>query len=421
MHRYHSPGTTCSDVSTDGRDRRGLVRAGLAVGAGLLLAALGLGMAAQAAHATTFPGTNGRIAGSGSLNTTSLASQLELFTKRSQYSDPAGSPGDECRLTFNTHSDFNPRYSKDGKKIVYVQNGNLWTMQLDAQGRCAIPGSELPLTAGATDSFFGGWCTKPNGEEWVVFQRNTVALSFEVYKVQVDPATRLPKGPEIPLTLNTANDSQPAVTPDCSKIAFHSNRGTPAESDVWVMGFEPNDPTTPSDDPINRTDGCPLEPKQQSAPSWSPGKLTTQGGTGTEYRITFQTNRDPSTHTSGGVNFEIYRIDDVDANSDGCGDTLKRLSYSEPFGVSFDVTGYDLNPVYSPDGARICFHSGRNPNPDYRNTGAPGIDGQWDLYTLDAVNGEYHASLNTGGTATEQLTDRAGNDERCGWQEKPGA
>lgn len=60
MHRLYGSGTTCSDVLTDGGERRGLVRAGLAVGAGLLLATLGLSLAAQAAHATTFPGNNGR-------------------------------------------------------------------------------------------------------------------------------------------------------------------------------------------------------------------------------------------------------------------------------------------------------------------------------------------------------------------------
>lgn len=424
MHRFHGPGTTCSDVSTDGGDRRGLVRAGLAVGAGLLLAALGLGLAAQAAHATTFPGDNGRIAGSASISTHPLSdvnSKLELFTMDSAF-DAAADPNipvdpDQCKLTDNGDSEFNPRFSKNGTKIVYVKNNSLWTMQLDAQGRCpaapsgplAEPGDPKPLTVGASDSFVGGWCTNAANEEWVVFQRSVPGLSFEVYKVQID-GNRMPvPGTEMPLTLNPASDSQPAVRPDCSKIAFTSNRagdsGSPspaANFDVWVMDFN-------GDNPKNRTDCSGAE---ESAPSWSPGPLTTQGGTGTHYRITFQTARD--TASGAPRNLEIYRMDDVDANTDGCGDNTTRLSYSAhspaPGESGFDVTGFDLNPVYSPDGSKICFHSGRAA--EHRDSNGSSINGQWEIYTLGAVSGE-----GTGGAAAERKTNRAGNDERCGWQE----
>jgi hypothetical protein len=107
-----------------------------AAAAALSLAVLGgLGLAAGPVQATTFPGTNGRIAGSGPLSA-STNSQLELFTKVSAHSSVAG-PSADCRLLFNENSDFNPRFSKDGKKIVWVQDNNLWTMQLDANGRCA--------------------------------------------------------------------------------------------------------------------------------------------------------------------------------------------------------------------------------------------------------------------------------------------
>jgi Tol biopolymer transport system component len=427
MHRFHGPGTTCSDVSTDGGDRRGLVRAGLAVGAGLLLAALGLGMAAQAAHATTFPGTNGRIAGSGPLNTDPLntGSKLELFTMNSAYNadlpfKTKTNNHDECRLTNNTNSDFNPRFSKDGTKIVYVKDNNLWTMQLDAQGRCpaapsgplAEPGDPKQLTNnGNTDSFVGGWCTTPTtpSQEWIVFQRRTTTHSFEVYKVQINSTREAVLGTETNLSNDLASDSQPSVRPDCSKIAFHSNRriATPdppatspigRNSDVWVMDFDGSNPT-------NLTASSNAE---ESAPSWSPGPLTTQGGTGSKYRIAFQTDRD--TVSGQPRNLEIYRMDDED------GSNVKRLSYrahSPAAGESgFDVTGFDLNPAYSPDGSKICFHSGRAA--EFRDSNGTSINGQWEIYTLGAVNGE-----GTGGAAAQRKTNRSGNDERCGWQETP--
>jgi Tol biopolymer transport system component len=420
-------------------DRRGPVRA---AGAALALAVLGLSLAAGAAQATTFPGTNGRITASGALNTHPLntGSRLELFTIRSAYSDPAAPPKDECQLTDNEDSDYNPRYSKDGKKVVFVQNGNLWTMQLDNTGRAPSPGSTDPtnpcsqpgsltapyplpnqpgdqklLTVSGQDTYVGGWCTDSSGQEWVVFQRNmAVAGGFEVFKQKVT-SNRDPDGLPVNVSNNAASDSQPSVRPDCSKIAFHSNRAVPSPpsgggslSNIWVMNFDGTSPA-PVTDGLRRTGvNVTNQGSEESAPSWSPGTATSQGGTGTKYRIAFQTDRDTATPR----NLEIYRIDEDGANP-------TRLSYNghSGGGGSGDLTGYDLVPSYSPDGTRICFHSGRAQND--RGTGAPGIIGQWEIYTLDA-DGEYHVSLNTAGSnTTEQVTTRAGNDERCGWQAKP--
>lgn len=404
--------TPCAAVHTvgvrPGDQPRERARAPLA-GAVLLVAALAGLSLTTSAHATTFPGDNGRVAGSGPISThadSASGSKLELFTIKSLFSNPAAPPADECKLTDNANSDFNPRFSKDGTKVVYVKDNNLWTLKVDATTGCAVAGSEKQLTgppqnvvteqAGGLDSFVGGWCTKPAAgstpeQEWVVFQRSTVALSFEVYKVQVD-SNRNPVGLEQNLTLDPANDSQPSVTPDCSKIAFHSNRRlvvTARNSDVWVMNFD-------GSLPVNRT-AC--SNAQESAPSWSP-----DGN-----RIAFQTNR--NARTDGRVDLEIYRMDEP--VGDNCSGSATRLSYSAPSGdgSGLDLTGYDLNPSYSPDGKRICFHSGRAA--EFRNTGASGVIGQWEIYTLDAELGE------TGSAVTERLTNRAGNDERCGWQEKP--
>jgi len=364
-------------------------------------------MAAVAAQATTFPGTNGRIGASGPISTHPLAptgSYLELFTLDSTYVASAPdqpTPPAECKLTDNDNSDFNPRFSKDGRKVVYVKDNNLWTLQLDSQGKCAVANSEVQLTGtpvtalvGGDDSYVGGWCTKPNGEEWVVFQRNTLQNSFEVFKVQVNATSRAAvPGTETNLTNSPGSDSQPAVTPDCSKIAFHSKRD--GDSDIHVMNFDGAGVT-------NRTN---CSAKEESAPSWSPS-----ADANGIWSIVFQTDRD--TVSGQGRNLEIYKMKDVDTTPvDGCGDSTTRLSYGLPLGSgTSDLTGFDLNPAYSPDGTKICFHSGRGNN-------FPSA--QWDIYVLAAANGEYHATLNASGSVAERKTYREKNDERCGWQEDP--
>src|SRR5687767_10917128 len=89
----------------------------------------GLTLAAGSAQAA-FPGTNGLIACSGPLGTIPAptgTSFLELFTMDSSGAmEPDGSPNSfrptsQVRLTTNTTSEFNPRYSADGTKIAFVK------------------------------------------------------------------------------------------------------------------------------------------------------------------------------------------------------------------------------------------------------------------------------------------------------------
>jgi len=109
---------------------------------------------------------------------------------------------------------------------------------------------------------------------------------------------------------------------------------------------------------------------EDSAPAYSPD------GT----NLAFQSDRGVS--VPGPLsprNLEIYRTDAAG---------VKRLTYSGPsanedVGV-INLTGFDLNPAWSPDGSRICFHSGRAQ--EYRDSNRPLIHGQWELYTLDYGN-----------------------------------
>ena len=110
-----------------------------------------------------FPGQNGPSACSGPLQEPNPVSRLEIFTMNDSGSLGAGgAPTSQNRLTTNFDSDFNPRYSADGRKIAFIRQsnafpgGSVWTM--DADGT-----NERQLTFGAggatgySDGFVGGF------------------------------------------------------------------------------------------------------------------------------------------------------------------------------------------------------------------------------------------------------------------------
>ena len=90
------------------------------------------------------------------------------------------------------------------------------------------------------------------------------------------------------------------------------------------------------------------------------------------------------------------------------GSNVVRLTFSDynPAGAggqtANNLSGFDLNPHWSPQGDRIVFHSGRD-----ISFGAA----QWDAFSIDSTIGENPG----GGTPARQLTKRDFNDERCGW------
>lgn len=137
---------------------------------------------------------------------------------------------------------------------------------------------------------------------------------------------------------------------------------------------------------------------EESAPRWSPDGQ----------RIAFHSDRDAFPRPDEARNLEIYTMK-VD------GSDVTRLTFNDHSGggsrsfPGLDLTAYDVFPAWSPDGTRIVFQGGRAE--EFRDTGANGIIGQWEVYTVDAVNGE-----GPGGAPATRLTNRAGNDERCDWQ-----
>lgn len=448
MSVFSSPGAAYRAVPAAGcgAESRGLVRAGRAAGAAFLLAVLGgLSLAAGAAQANTFPGTNGVLGYSSQIGTNSSGSKYEIVSKST-----SGSGGTEYRCTVNEKTDVQPKFSEDGKMIAWLQDGNVWTMSLSegpsgvwqcpyempppGNARAGItPDTPTQVTFDSLDSWLGGWTQweYPAGtadsshvdrKAWLFFSRRTGSpLNFEVFKVQVDKdgapvantlenVTNYAVNPGPPAGTVGITDSQPTVCTKGTtrKLAWTSNRAgstvpsgstaTP-KTDVWEQALDANYDLTGS--PTNRAENTVNE---EGAAAYKP---TVSDDCAT---IAFQTDRDTGLLGLGSRNLEIYRTDGVG---------VKRLSYNDatlPASAGLtDVTGYDVTPQWSPDATRICFHSGRAREPaQWMLTAGLLVLGQWEVYTLDAVNGE-----GTSGSGTVRETRREFNDERCGWQETP--
>jgi TolB protein len=373
----------CSDSRRPSPARRSAVAVALGV-AGAVAVGVG-GTPAQA----SYPGVNGKITCSGGLALTDQdtitrdQSRLEIFTI-----DPDGT--NETRLTDDTASDYSPRFSADGTKIAWVREEpnnspvQVFTMNADGSNRAG------PLTTEGSNNWVGDW--SPDGSQ-IVFQSSRDG-NAEIYKMDADgsnqvnltnnagPGAAAGPGPSAKGHFGARNnDSQPSWSPDGTQIAFQSNRD--GNADIHVMNA----------DGTNVTNITPSAPGSESGPRWSPDGQ----------RIAFNSNRDQVEGEP--PNHEIYTM-----KADGS--DWNRLTFSaydaDDPSVGFDVTGYDLYPAWSPDGTRIVFHSGRNEK--FRTTGQSGIKGQWDVYHVDAVNGE-----GPGGDIV-QVTDRPYNDERCDWQ-----
>jgi Tol biopolymer transport system component len=374
---------------TNRRDGRlGIVA--VVVAAAVLLALLVAATLGAHKAEAAFPGTNGRIACSGPLQVPNPVSRLEIFTMDDSGNIlDNGAPASEIRLTENFDSDFNPRYSADGRLITFIRQsnafpgGSVWVMNADGS-------NERQLTFGAggatgySDGFVGGF--SPDGTK-IVFQRSVAPAggaprNFEVFTINVDGTGETNLTNNAGATLNS--DSQPSWSADGNSIAFQSNRA--GNADIWVMNANGSNPR-------NLTAGSTAE---ESAPEFSPDSQ----------QIAFQSDRGfiprPDAAGGSGRNLEIYRMSAVD------GSNVVRLTFNDynPAATggltANNLSGFDLNPHWSPQGDRIVFHSGR------------GIEfgaAQWDAFTINSATGENP----NGGTPARRLTRRDGNDERCGW------
>src|SRR5579871_462478 len=180
----------------------------------LPIVALGLAVAACAAtlvssaFGSTFPGTNGKL-----VYVTYSAGADKLYTVNA---DGSGAH----RITkppANQQGDSQPRFSADGKKIVFTRNPNkaawyqlqLWIANADGTAAHQITIKGLPSGAFPDSPTF-----TPDGKS-IYFVADTINSPVGIWKVSVDGGTAT--------QVTSGDDYTPTVSPDGKKIAYGHN------------------------------------------------------------------------------------------------------------------------------------------------------------------------------------------------------
>jgi Tol biopolymer transport system component len=282
------------------------MRAIIAIGA-LGLAAI---VAAPPIATAAVPGTNGRIAfvstrgGSPDIWTMNPdgSGQKQLTTALGQDIEPAFSPSAD-RIAFRSERDGNPE--------IYI---------MDATGA-----GQMRLTNNSVEDvqpdFF------PDASKLIFAEREAANFpDANLWTMGLDGANPLQ------ITVETSSETESAVSPQATKIAFTTGRDT-GNNELWTM---------------NATGGGDTNLTQNSAsdvqPEWSPD------GT----KIAFASNRDGD--------YDVYVMDANGAN-------VTQLT---------NDAGFDQMPAWSPDGSKIAFASTR--------------DGDSNIYVMDA-NGSNPAAV----------------------------
>src|SRR4051794_25832820 len=167
--------------------------------------------------------------------------------------------GRAARLTVHPARDIQPRYSPDGKWIVFSSDryGNYDLFLMPAEG-----GEPRRLTFNSAYDFASGFTPD---SQWVVYYSGAYGTG-DLYKV------RITGGEPIRLTWDNREwKFLPRVSPDGKWIAYDFN-GAPGawrhrgyqgsnNADIWLARF-----TTPVEEPVRLTDNA----GQDFAPLWTP-------------------------------------------------------------------------------------------------------------------------------------------------------
>ena len=227
----------------------------------------------------------------------------------------------QTRLTDNAAGDISASFSPDGSQIAFVSNrdGRLEVYVMNADGS-----GQIRLTNNAAGNEYPSWGILPSpvgGRIVFASNRDGGGFNSEIYSMNANGTN------QTRLTNNPAIDSGPSISPDGSRIAFHSDRD--GNYEVYVMNADGTGQTRLTNNATFDT-----------YPSFSP-----DGN-----RIAFMSFRDGNT--------EIYLM-----NADGTNQT--RLTNN----AASDVKG-----AFSPDGNRIAFHSDRDGNAEIYLMNADGTN-----------------------------------------------
>jgi RHS repeat-associated protein len=292
------------------------------------------------------------------------------------------------RLTYSGANDDYPRWSPNGTKILFQSDrDNPTTGYMDIYVMNSDGSGVTRLTSDPNDDSVASW--SPDGSK-IVFQSLRSGSAYQVYSMNADGSN------QVNLTSTASNDIEPSWSPNGAKIAFASDRDHASTSSVYVMN------SNGSGQQRLTFSAATFEDRQ---PSWSrDGAKIAFVSTRDSVIETWTETDDYEIPEDDGqtfprsllhVNKEVYLM-----NADGSGQT--RLT---------NELVNDESPSWSPDGAKIIFHSdrereGSDPMAQIWTMNADGT-GQTDL--SNNVMGDYVASWNSGSVNQNPVANAGGS------------
>jgi Tol biopolymer transport system component len=342
---------------------------------------------------------------------------VQIFERRVLTYTPTNSPAFRVEMGNVGQHYFQWRYphlgtpwasSEPGLPIVFASKRataqfNLYSMDSDGNNQAQIP---VPQADAETVAFSVRRSWEPNN---IVYYGDSTRYTGKRQLVVIAPRTDA-RQPEKVTRLHTssANDYNPSVSPDGTKIAFVSDRD--GNADLYLL----NVGSTAEPTRLTDTIGC-----TNQYPTWLPD------GSG----IVYESN-------CNGGNFEIYR-----ANLSYSMDKLNQLSVARNLSpVPNESTRLTNNntddrfPRVSPNGQLIAFTAYRDGNAEIYTMGSDGgqqtrrtssngddwaptwsLDGGWLVFSSNR-DGDFEIySMRLDGTAQVQLTNNGQEDNWPIW------